>query len=357
MNKVKWSIKRSYLVFVCFLLIAVIVTVISFHSGKEVSQTYKITYGNKVSVSGEEQNEIVGFDPDYSFGAMNAKSFSATPVVSNDAYLEMDAENSTSNGSVNDSSNITLDDLKVKGNYLKWTYDTTVETTEYDLLVSDLANVVKKANGYVEQSELLTQEYSNNSFTESYEVRRGIYTIRIPDKEIDHLEEVLSSVDVKSSNKYCEDLTDSYIDAETKLNNLSKEHDKLESLLLEATNIQDVLAINDRITSIEQELDYYSKRMDELDNDIEYVTYNLVIDEVKYYDDTIIKYSSDVLQNWKNIATEWLSEIIPVMFFGLITIIPFVYLIGAIVFRFAKKKIDYAYSKQSVVSNDFDLLK
>lgn len=199
---------------------------------------------------------------------------------------------------------------------------------------------------------MLTHEYSNNSFTESYEVRRGIYTIRIPDKEINHLEEVLSSVDIKSSNKYCEDLTEGYIDTETKIKNLEQEHNKLDALLLSTTNIQDILAINDRITSIEQELDYYSKYMDELDNDIEYATYNLIIDEVKYYEDTIVKYSSDILQNWRNIATEWLSEIIPIMFFGLITIVPFLYLIGFITLWFSKKKIDYSCNKQSECNKD-----
>ena len=172
MVKIKWSKNYVYLAFVCFLIIAVIVTIVSFYSGKEISQTYKITYSNRVNVSGEEQDSVVGFDPDYSFGVMNAKSLSTTSAISNSSYSEM----ATEGDFINDEeiSNATLDDLKVKGNYLKWTYDTTVETTEYDLLVSDLANVVKKANGYVEHSELLTHEYSNNSFTESYEVRRGI---------------------------------------------------------------------------------------------------------------------------------------------------------------------------------------
>ncbi len=350
MAKIKWSKNYVYFAFVCFLIIAVIVTIASFYSGKEISQTYKITYGNRVNVSGEEQDSVVGFDPDYSFGVMNAKSLSTTSAISNDSYSELTTEGDFINDE--EISNVTLDDLKVKGNYLKWTYDTTVETTEYDLFVSDLANVVKKANGYVERSELLTHEYSNNSFTESYEVRRGIYTIRIPDKEINHLEEVLSSVDIKSSNKYCEDLTEGYIDTETKIKNLEQEHNKLDALLLDATNIQDILAINDRITSIEQELDYYSKYMNELDKDIEFATYNLIIDEVKYYEDTIVKYSSDILQNWKNIATEWLSEIIPIMFFGLITIVPFLYLIGFIMLWFSKKKIDYSCNKQSECNKD-----
>lgn len=142
MAKIKWSKNYVYFAFVCFLIIAVIVTIASFYSGKEISQTYKITYGNRVNVSGEEQDSVVGFDPDYSFGVMNAKSLSTTSAISNDSYSEM----ATEGDFINDEelSNVTLDDLKVKGNYLKWTYDTTVETTEYDLLVSDLANVVKK---------------------------------------------------------------------------------------------------------------------------------------------------------------------------------------------------------------------
>ena len=157
--------------------------------------------------------------------------------------------------------------------------------------------------------------------------------------------------DIKSSNSFCEDLTTSYIDTETKLSNLQKEHDKLQALALEAVDIQDILAINDRITSIEQELDCYNKLMEQLDKDVRYATYNITIDEVKYYDDTIIEYSSSILQNWGDIASQWLSEVVPIAFFLLITIAPFVFCIAYAVYRVSKKKIDYTFQKQSELKN------
>lgn len=352
MSDMKKSITLKKLIAIALILLFVLLTVvtaISLNSGKQVTKTYKITYGNKTNVS---EDEAVGYDNDYSFGVMSTKSSIALDSADvNSLYAESLETASYESSDISNSSDLELADLKVDGDYLKWTYDTLVETTEYDKLVSDLANIVKDADDYVESSEELKNEYRNNAFTETYDVRRGIYTIRIPDKDVNLLTEALSSSDIKSSNSFCEDLTTSYIDTETKLSNLQKEYDKLQSLALDASDIQDILAINDRITSIEQELDYYNKLMEQLNKDVQYATYNITIDEVKYYDDTIVEYSSSILQNWGDIATEWLSEVIPIAFFFFITIIPFVLCIACIVYRVSKKKIDYTFQKKAELEN------
>ena len=364
-------------IFGLFIVVALVITIVSLNSGEATKETYKITYDSKKLISDNQDtisnyktadeamresgggmkeynvlNSIASkvesydtFEADY---GSDAAAYEEAPAQSYESYEENYEENYEEiNSDISTEGNdLTLEDLKVQGDYLKWTYDSLVETTEYDSFVGEIAKAVSEAGGYVEDAETLKREYQDSAYSKSYEVRRGIYTIRIPQESVESLEEVLNTADVQSSHNYCEDITTSYLDTETKLEYLGKEHDKLQALALEATDIQDILAINDRVTAIEQELEFYNKLMEQLKKDVKYATYYLTIDEVKYYDDTVVKYKSEILENWSYVARDWIEEVIPEAFFLLITIIPFIIVIVFALYKLAKKKIDYTIKKQ-----------
>lgn len=238
-----------------------------------------------------------------------------------------------------------LSELKVQGDYLHWTHNVNAETINYDDVEAQLSKVVEEADGYVESADVYSTEYRDYK-NNIHSVREGQFVIRLPETSVSKLKDVLDTYShITSASQSCEDLTESYVDTETKLNSLSGEKETLEGLLKDAENVQDVLAIRDRIAAIEGQLEYYHKMMENLKKDVSYSTFNLTLDEVIYYQKSIEYYQSTVLENWAETAKGWFSNVVPAAFFGLITIIPFVLLLMLSVLLTSRKLVDYKLQK------------
>lgn len=230
-----------------------------------------------------------------------------------------------------------------KGNFVHWIYDTRIETTDYNNLVGNIANVLSSVEGYVESSDV----YENSTLTtkgEEIKARRGFFVIRVPEENKDEIDKVLEgNGKVVSASSKGEDNTESYIDAKTQLEALNIERDKLKDLLVGAENIQDILAINDRLAEIEQRQNYYDEIKKNIEKDVAFATYNLTIDEVVYYKDTVEKYSSDVSESWGEAFKTWFRDYLPIIFLFTISALPIILIIAIVVYKTSKKIVDYKY--------------
>ena len=156
-----------------------------------------------------------------------------------------------------------------------------LQTKEYDELLDGIGKKIQEMNGYIENSSVWGNSYTSSS------TRNCEYTVRIPSDRLDEFVEVVGELgNVVYKNEYVEDVTLQYVDVESHKKALEIERDRLLELLEKAENLEDLLAIESRLSDVRYELENYGSQKRYLDNQIDYSTVSLSITEVERITDT-----------------------------------------------------------------------
>ena len=149
----------------------------------------------------------------------------------------------------------------------------TVETREFDAFYAAVSQNVEALGGYIESSEI--------SGALEYQDRYANFRIRIP---ADKLGEFVSAVDENGTVVYdsrsTDDVTLQYVDTESHLKALKTEEETLLTLLEQAKKLSDVFDIQERLTEVRYEIESYTSQLRVYDNQVDYSTVNLSVNEV-----------------------------------------------------------------------------
>ncbi len=163
----------------------------------------------------------------------------------------------------------------------KWviTMDMNVETEDLDTLMETLSSKIQSLGGYVED-----QNIHNGSNYTSRRYRNANLTVRIPDEKVDSFtQEVADFANVVSQNLRREDITLTYVSTASRVTALETEEARLLELLAQAETMADLLEIEARLTDVRYELENHASQLRLYDNQVDYATIYLYIDEVQEY--------------------------------------------------------------------------
>lgn len=163
----------------------------------------------------------------------------------------------------------------------KWiiTIDMSIETDDLDALMESLDTRINALGGYVED-----QNIHNGSTYASRRYRNANLTVRIPDENVDQFTEEVSGIsNVVSQNLSREDITLKYVATSSRVTALETEEVRLLELLEKAETMEDLLEIEARLTDVRYELENYASQLRLYDNQVDYATIYLYIDEVQEY--------------------------------------------------------------------------
>lgn len=163
----------------------------------------------------------------------------------------------------------------------KWiiTIDMNVETDNLDTLTADLDQKIKSLGGYVED-----QSVHNGSNYASRRYRNANLTVRIPDEKVEQFTDAVSGMaNVVSQNLRREDITLKYVATSSRITALETEEARLLELLSKAETMEDLLEIEARLTDVRYELENHASQLRLYDNQIDYATIYLYIEEVQEY--------------------------------------------------------------------------
>lgn len=147
-----------------------------------------------------------------------------------------------------------------------------VETQEYDVIVPKIQDKVTKLGGYVENY------YTNTGD----ELRYASITARIPAERLDEfITEVEASTNITYRNENVEDVTLQYVDLESHKKALESEQSRLLELMERAETIEEIIAIETRLTEVRYQLESMESQLRAMDNQITYSTVYLDISEVQ----------------------------------------------------------------------------
>lgn len=159
------------------------------------------------------------------------------------------------------------------------TVDLYTETEQYDELLNNLEAQITALGGYVEYRY---QYNGNPADIYSMSRRSSSLTVRIP---ADRLDEFISRVgevsNIVNKEERVEDVTLQYVDLESHRNALRTEQERLLELMEQAETVEDLIAIESRLSQVRYELESMESQLRTLMNQVSYSTVNLSVQEVQ----------------------------------------------------------------------------
>ncbi len=279
-----------------------------------------------------------GYDRDDSaedYGeAMEAEEHMA-PEESSDV-LDNLAMNDTSTGT----ETVADDILAGKADQRKYilTYYYEMETLEFEETEQKLIDMVEFHFGFFESSQS-----SGRSINESYQRRRGIYTIRIPKEKIHDFTEGLSGIgNILDSNSNVENVTSQYTDYQARIKTLSIQEERLLAILEKAEDLEYIIELERELADVRYQIERHQTNFRSLEDQINYSTVHVTLYEV--FEETDVKeppktFTEKLVSGFTD-TVEDLAEFIENLTLFLLTKSPIILIyviIGFIIYRIIRR--------------------
>ncbi len=197
---------------------------------------------------------------------------------------DYDNDESYVSGTYSDSENLaetttqTAEELSQK---LIYSGSADIETTDFDTSVSDVKTAITEAGGFIESESLSNNNYYWYSSESSRDDRTLQITLRIPS---DQFEDFFAGLDqfgkVMNQSTNVENITQRYYSNEANITAKQTELNRLLAMMDQAETIEDMIAVEERISEVEAELSQYQTAKNTMDLDTSYSTITLYIEEV-----------------------------------------------------------------------------
>lgn len=195
------------------------------------------------------------------------------------------------------------------------------ETEDLDATLLHINSKIAALGGYME-----AQEIYNGSAYSNYRHRNASMTIRIPAENLNQfVDMVTENCNIISNYRTAEDVTLQYVSIESRIEALEVEQERLLELLEQAETMEDLLTIEARLTDVRYELEQVASQMRVMENQINYSTIHLYLNEVVEYTEP----EEEPETVWERISTGFVRSLKNVgegivnFFVWLIVIVPY----------------------------------
>lgn len=211
-----------------------------------------------------------------------------------DGSEKLEPESGLTGGSGSISNSTTQNEKLVRKVWLE------AETEDLDALLVQIDEKISQLSGYVEAREVY-----NGSAYATRRYRHASITIRIPADQIDaFVTGVSEDANITSSNETTDNITLTYVATQSRITALETEQTRLLELLAKAENMSDLLQIESRLTDVRTELEEVTSQLQLYDNQVDYGTIYLTLDEVREY--TVTEEPETV---WERIGTGFMENL------------------------------------------------
>ena len=161
--------------------------------------------------------------------------------------------------------------------------DATVETTDFDKTLEELAALIKEYGGWVQSSSINGANYYSISRGSSYN-RSADYTIRIPSDRFQTVMGSLSTLgNVPYSYTYTENVSAQYYDVQSRLTAYKTQEARLLEMMEKAQTVEDTITIEEKLTELQYKIDSLQSSLNNWDRQVNYSTISLSVQEVGEY--------------------------------------------------------------------------
>ncbi|MBQ7040220.1 MAG: DUF4349 domain-containing protein [Clostridia bacterium] len=168
-----------------------------------------------------------------------------------------------------------------------------IKTKNYETFMNGVKQKIEQYGGYIEQS----QEYNYDNASN----RNANMNVKIPADKLEKFVEELAAIGTITSKTIASnDITDSYIDVESRIKALETEEETLLGLLKKAESLTDVIELQERLSTVRADLERIKAQKQSYDGMVAYSGVTLDINEVERVvegDDTFFGEVKEKLMN------------------------------------------------------------
>ncbi|RYE29585.1 MAG: DUF4349 domain-containing protein [Sphingobacteriaceae bacterium] len=201
------------------------------------------------------------------------------------------------------------------------------ETSDLAKTRSAILKTLQVLNGYVSEE--------NQSNNEAETRKEYSLKIRVPAQNFDRLLDTISAgaEKIDAKNISISDITTNYIDAKARFDNKKLLENRYNQLLAKATKISDLLEIENKLTEIRSDIESAQGQLNYMNKQVAYSSL-----DVTFYTKTLAQENGNTFgYRFKNAFSDsW--ELLQSLFFGMISLWPFILIGVVVVYFFLKRK-------------------
>lgn len=220
--------------------------------------------------------DTASYTDDYAAEAAVASNYSSNDLAYEEDYL--------TDGSGNSVDTSTTENASTSNRKLIRTVGISAETKEFDLLVDNITKKINELGGYVENMD----SYYGSKYNSVKSTKSATITARIPAKNLDTFLDMMGeSSNITNKTENVEDVTLNYVDMDSHKKMLEEERDRLLAFLDEATSIEEIITIEDRLSTVKYQIESMEAQLRTYDNRVDYSTVSINITEVVDYTELV----------------------------------------------------------------------
>lgn len=226
------------------------------------------------------------------------------------------------------------------------TYNLSVETEDFDSLLSAVENKIASLNGYVQN----LNTYNGSRYSGYKGSRYSNMTVRIPVSNLDKFINFIGETgNITSKDLNVEDVTLQYVDTESRKETYEIEQERLLALLEKCESVEDMIAIESRLSEVRYKLESQESQLRTYDNLVDYATVYLYISEVEtytapepvgYWEQVSRSFSDGVNTVWRGLKNFLIGFVgaLPVLVLWAVIIVAVVFILKGIFKSTGKKR-------------------
>jgi hypothetical protein len=154
-----------------------------------------------------------------------------------------------------------------------------IETRDFEASLAGVNTLIARYGGFLESSSVTGNDYSGNRTA-----RYATFVIRVPAENFEALTGSLTELgNVPYSSTNAQNITAQYNDTQSRLDAYNIEYDRLLAMLEKAETVEDMLAIEDRLSDVRYNIQSLSNTISGWDSLLSYSTVQLSLTEVVEY--------------------------------------------------------------------------
>lgn len=162
-------------------------------------------------------------------------------------------------------------DVFPEGVKIIYTADMSLETTGFDAAAEQLTKLVSETGGYFEMSSV--DNYGN--------YRSGYYIVRVPSEKFrSFCDRVGQICQLRSKSESADNISERYYDTQSRLETQQTKLKRLQELLSQAEDMEDIITIESAISETEYQIEQLSGTLRHYDVLVGYATVNISLSEV-----------------------------------------------------------------------------
>ncbi|MBR2188154.1 MAG: DUF4349 domain-containing protein [Eubacterium sp.] len=212
-----------------------------------------------------------------------------------------------------------------------------LQTLEYDKSVSALKAAIKSSGGIIQSETERDNDYNwyySEDGSRSANNRALDMTVRIPSDKYDAFVASLEDYGkVLSKTQNADNISKTYNDTSTYISSLETEQKRLLEMMDKAETIEDMMAVEERLTEVQRQLNQHKTTLEAMDMDLAYSTVTLNLQEVQKIANDPVPSDSFGTRVKKAFHNAWtaFAEFWEDFLFAMIYLLPAILVIGFII--------------------------